>query len=250
MADAALADRTVLITGAASGIGAATAIAAADAGARVGVLDLPDAEPVRVAAGLGHGPHVGVGVDVTDAAAITEAVQDVHARLGPISGVVTCAGIAPPGGIETCTPELLERVFAVNLYGTVHTVRAAIGDLRGRTDAAIVTIASVAAHRGSGLLGGSAYAASKSAVIGLTRSLARELGPDRVRANCIAPGPVDTALLAAASPAERQRFADATLLGRLGSAEEIAAAALFLLGPASAYITGAVLDAGGGIHLG
>ena len=174
----------------------------------------------------------------------------MHARLGPIGGVVTCAGIAPPGGIGACTPELLQRVFAVNLYGTVHTVRAALGDLRRRTDTAIVTIASVAAHRGAGLLGGSAYAASKSAVIGLTRSLARELGPDLVRANCIAPGPVDTAILASATPEERRRFADATLLGRIGTADEIAAAAVFLLSPAAGFITSAVLDAGGGIHLG
>ena len=105
-------------------------------------------------------------------------------------------------------------LIAVNLYGTVHVIRAALGDLRRRTDTAIVTIASVAAHRGAGLLGGSAYAASKSAVIGLTRSLARELGPDLVRANCIAPGPVDTAILASATPEERRRFANATLLGR------------------------------------
>lgn len=250
MTDAVLDRRTIVITGAASGIGAATAFAAARAGARVGVLDLPEAGPDRTAADLAGGPHLGVGVDVTDSGSVGGAVHDVRARLGPISGVVTCAGIAPPGGIGSCTPELLQRVFAVNLYGTVHTIRAALDDLRHATEPAIVTIASVAAHRGAGLLGGSAYAASKSAVIGLTRSLARELGPDRVRANCIAPGPVDTALLAAATPAERQRFADATLLGRIGTADEIAAAAIFLLGPASGFITGAVLDAGGGIHLG
>lgn len=240
----------VLITGAASGIGAATAAACAVAGYRVGLLDLPATEPRTAAERLPGGPHLGVGADVTDPESVEASVRTVRDELGPIAAVVTSAGIAPPGGVESCTPELLHRVFAVNVYGTIHAVRAAVGDLRGPGDTAVVTVSSVAAHRGAGLLGGTAYAASKSAVIGFTRSLARELGSDDVRANCIAPGPVDTAILAAASPQERERFAANTLLGRIGTPEEVAAAITFLLGPAAGFITGAVIDAGGGIHLG
>ncbi|WP_037570621.1 SDR family NAD(P)-dependent oxidoreductase [Phaeacidiphilus oryzae] len=242
----------VLITGGASGIGRACAHRAAADGARVGVLDL-DAEAARaVAAELPGEPgaHAGAGADVSDGARMAAAVDGLRDRVGPFTGLVASAGIAPRGGIDTVTDEQLRSAFAVNVGGVVHAVQAVLPDLRSARAGSIVALASLAAFRGGGLLGGTAYAASKGAVVSLIRALARELAADRIRVNAIAPGPTATPMLGAADESENRAFAETTLLGRAGEAEELAGTAAFLLGPDAGFITGQVLHANGGAHFG
>jgi hypothetical protein len=119
--------------------------------------------------------------------------------------------MAPSSSLPDTEPDQLQRVFQINVFGTAHALRAVAPVMRSGGGGSIVTVSSVAAHRGGGLLGEAAYAASKAALIGLTNAAARELAPHGIRVNSVAPGPVATPLLADAS-----RFADATLLGRVG----------------------------------
>lgn len=227
---------SLVVTGGGSGIGLATARLAAESGERVAVLDL---DP-------GAWDGLALPADVTDAAAVRDAIRAAAESLGPVTALVTCAGIAPPGGLCDTEPAEWRRVFEVNVYGTVHAMRAVTPMMRAEGGGAMVTVSSVAAHRGGGLLGGTPYAASKAAVIGLTRAAARELAPHGIRVNSVAPGPVATPLLGE----ETDRFADATLLHRLAQPGEIAGAALFLLGPHACNITGETLNVNGGAHFG
>ncbi|WP_158882216.1 SDR family NAD(P)-dependent oxidoreductase [Amycolatopsis anabasis] len=223
---------TLVVTGGGSGIGLVTARRAADAGLRVAVLDRKvGAVPTNV--------DIAIPVDVTD----SDRVHNAMRSIGPISALATCAGIAPPGGLLDTDPEELQRVFQVNVFGTVYAMRAVAPVMREAGEGAIVTVSSVAAHRGGGLLGGTAYAASKAAVIGLTKAAARELAPHGIRVNSVAPGPVATPLLT-----EPERFARDTLLNRVADADEIAEAVLFLLGPGGRNITGETLNTNGGAH--
>jgi 2-hydroxycyclohexanecarboxyl-CoA dehydrogenase len=223
---------TLIVTGGGSGIGLATARGAVAAGTRVAVLDLD------VSAVSGE-VDMAIPVDVTDADAIRDAIGNVS----EVSALATCAGIAPPGGLLDTDDAAWERVLRVNVLGTVHAMRAAAPAMRDAGEGAIVTVSSVAALRGGGLLGGTPYAASKAAVIGLTRAAARELAPHGIRVNSVAPGPVATPLLA-----EPDQYAAATLLNRVADPAEIAEAVLFLLGPAGRNITGETLNTNGGAH--
>jgi NAD(P)-dependent dehydrogenase (short-subunit alcohol dehydrogenase family) len=242
----------VLITGGASGIGRACAQRAAADGARVGVLDL-DAEAAKaVAAELPGeaGRHAGAGADVSDGPEVSAAVGRLRAGLGPFTGLVASAGIAPRGGIDTVTDDQLAAAFSVNVGGVVHAVQAVLPDMRAAGSGSIVALASLAAFRGGGLLGGTAYAASKGAVVSLVRALARELAADRIRVNAVAPGPTATPMLGAAGESENRVFAETTLLGRAGEAAELAGTAAFLLGADAGFVTGQVLHANGGAHFG
>lgn len=222
---------TLVVTGGGSGIGLATVRLALAAGLSVAVLDL-DVSTVS-------GVDKAISVDVTDPERVHRAVRS----LGPLTGLVTCAGIAPSGGLLDSSPDDFHRVFDVNVHGTAYAMRAVAPVLRDGGGGAIVTIASVAAHRGGGLLGGTPYAASKAAVIGLTRAAAREFAPFGITVNSVAPGPVRTPLLA-----EPEAFAATTLLNRVATPEEVAEAVLFLLGPGGRNITGEVLNTNAGAH--
>jgi len=198
-----------------------------------------------VAASL-PGTHHAVQVDVTEPDSVTNGMQQSVARLGRLDAVVACAGIAPSAGVRDVSPSVLDGLLAVNVSGVVYTVQAALPFLQ--PGGAIVTVASVAAHRGGGLLGGSAYAASKSAVIGLTRGMAREFAVDGIRVNCVAPGPVDTPILATLDEERRSAIAMSPLLGRIARPEEIAEAICFLASDAASYVTGEVFNVNGGVH--
>ncbi|MFM8746494.1 MAG: SDR family NAD(P)-dependent oxidoreductase [Aestuariivirga sp.] len=224
--------RRVLVTGAANGIGRATAQAFAAEGARVIGLDLAAAKaPVEI-----------LRCDLTREADVAAAVAEAASRLGGIDVLVNNAGIMREAALPDITAEQIDTHFAVNVRGAILVTREALKHMgaSGR----IVNIASELAYLGRA--NASVYCASKAAILGLTRSWARELAPG-ILVNAVAPGPTDTALLGFDSlTAEQKKLETAHPLGRIGRPEEIAAAVLFLAAPGSSFFTGQCLGANGG----
>jgi 3-oxoacyl-[acyl-carrier protein] reductase len=222
----------VLITGAANGIGRATALAFRDAGAQVVGLDLEAAaDPVTILA-----------CDLREEARIVVAVAEAVRLLGGFDVIINNAGIMREAALGSITAADIDAHFAVNVRGTILVTREALPHLGD--GARIINIASELAYLGRA--SASVYCASKAAVLALTRSWARELAP-RILVNAVAPGPTDTALLGYHTlSAEQQALETAHPLGRIGQPEEVAAAILFLAGPGAALFTGQCLGANGG----
>jgi 2-hydroxycyclohexanecarboxyl-CoA dehydrogenase len=218
-----------LVTGAASGLGAAVAAALRASGRRVAGLDL---RPSR-------GVDLAVEVDVTDAAAVASAVARVEAELGPVEALVTAAGIYEMAPVEEIDDGRWERMLRVNLSGTANVCAAVLPGMVARGRGSAVTISSDLGVGGS--QGDAHYAASKGAIAGLTRALATEVDGSGVSVNSVAPGAADTPMLEASSPWRATEFLETLPVRRLVRPDEIAAAALFLLdvGPA---VTGQVLS--------
>lgn len=226
-------DRRVIVTGAASGIGKAIAKAFVGAGAKVIGLDLKTQR--------GGGFDI-IAADVTDEGAVTAGMAQAVAALGRIDILVNCAGIEIQSRIDTLETSALDRMLAVNLRGPILVMRAALPHLA--PDARVVNIASELAFLGRA--GSSVYAATKGAMLSLTRSWAREFAPG-ILVNAVAPGPVDTPLLDFENmdPALKA-LETSNPLGRIGRPEEIAGAVLFLSSPEAGFITGQCIGVDGG----
>ena len=240
--------RSVVVTGAGSGIGEATAGLLIDEGWQVAFLDVREA--ALAAAKERHGKAKGVRfacVDVTDEDAVERAIAEINRELGGIHGVVSCAGVGLTKGLFETTAKEFRRVVDINLTGTFLVARAAARIMRDRQIAgSIVNIASISGIRGS--LMRSAYGASKGGVINLTKVMANELAGLGIRVNAIAPGPVETEMVKVHhTDLDRRLYARTIPLARYAEPVEIAQAALFLLDNArSAYITAEVLAVDGG----
>ena len=246
-----LKDRVAIVTGGASlrGIGWATAKRFADEGARVVLLDI-DAEATAQAAREIGPQHLGLACDVRDEAACQQVVQQVLEAFGRIDILVNNAGVSQSHRLMDSTQGDYDLVMDVSVRGAFNMSRAVVPHMRSRQQGAIVCMGSVAAQRGGGILGGPHYSAAKGAIQTLAKAMARELAPDGIRANAIAPGMVETALLVGKiDDAGKRRVADAIPLGRLAVPADIANACLFLVSDQSAYITGVVLDVSGGMHI-
>ncbi len=230
-----------IVTGAAQGIGAATALALADAGHAVTALDTLDAAPTAARITDAGGTAWADRVDVRDRAAVHEVIGAAADRAGGLDVLVTCAGIY---GAVTTLDELeqadLDAVLGVNLAGTIWSVQAALPALR-RGGGRVVCVGSIAGRNG-GVLSGPHYGASKGGIHAFVRWLAKAEAKNAVLANAIAPGPIDTPMLQG-----RGYTADAVPLGRFGRPDEIATLAVFLTSAGASYITGAVVDANGGL---
>lgn len=229
---AALQGKRALVTGAASGIGRATALALREAGASVIGLDLAASQqdiPILTC-------------DVAREADVAAAVAEGARRLGGYDILVNNAGILQEASLDRISVDHVDRMFAVNVRGAILVARETLPHLSdgGR----IINIASELAYLGRAEA--SVYCATKAALLGLTRSWARELAP-RILVNAVAPGPTDTPLLAFDALTENQR-AQETMhpLGRIGRPDEIAAAVVFLAGPGATFFTGQCLGANGG----
>ncbi len=245
-----LAGQIVLITGAAGGIGRAAALAFAREGARLALADvnLPAAEAVAGEVRALGGEALAFAADVSDEGAVRALVAGVAERLGPVDVLVNNAGVFRSTPIDQLTVAEWDRVLAVNLRGVLLCSQAVLPAMAARGRGKIVNIASMAGEVG-GIRAGAHYAASKAGVICLTKSLAKAAGPAGVTVNCINPGVIDTDMTRAWPPAWREEFANQTPLGRLGLAEDVAGAIVFLASRAADYIHGAQLDVNGGLHM-
>ncbi len=244
-----LSDKVAIITGAASvrGIGKATARHFAAEGARVALVDLDRDASAAAAKDIGA-KHRGYGCNVADPAACRKLAEQVIADFGQVDILVNYAGVSQPDRLMEITQENYDLVMNVNLRGTLNMCQAVVPHFRSRRQGNIVCIGSVAAERGGGLFGGPHYSASKGAVQSLAKSMARELGPDGIRANAIAPGTIDTDIFQGKLSEERRKeIAAEAPLRRLGTADDVAKACLFLVSDLSSYVTGIVLDVNGGI---
>ncbi|HEY3090640.1 MAG TPA: 3-oxoacyl-ACP reductase FabG [Jatrophihabitantaceae bacterium] len=232
-------NRSVLVTGGNRGIGLAIARAFAEAGDKVAITHRGSGAPEGL---------FGVVCDVTDAAAVDAAFSAVEDQQGPVEVLVANAGITDDTLLLRMSEESFTRVLDANLTGAYRVAkRAAQGMLRARRGR-MIFVSSVVAFAGSP--GQANYAASKAGMLGLARSIARELGTRSITANVIAPGFIDTDMTAALSDARKAEILAGIPLGRYGTVDEVAGAAVFLASDAAAYINGAVLPVDGGVGMG
>jgi NAD(P)-dependent dehydrogenase (short-subunit alcohol dehydrogenase family) len=246
-------NQVAVVTGGARGIGRAAALLLAQRGAAVCVnyaTRADAAEEVVHEINRGNGHAIAVGADVADAAAVASMIELAHAQLGPVTIVVNNAGIGFQATLDTYEPEKLQRMRAVNVDGIIHTVRAAMADMRQRRYGRIVNVASNAAI-GTSLPGNAFYAASKGEVPILTRRMAMELGPDGITVNCVAPGFTRTDMTRRNRgrddwAAVEKTLAERAMTRRIGEPEDIANAIAFLAAPESGWITAQTLVVDGG----
>jgi NAD(P)-dependent dehydrogenase (short-subunit alcohol dehydrogenase family) len=232
-------ERTVLVTGGNRGIGLAIARAFAAQGDRVAVTHRGSGAPEGL---------VGVHCDVTSAQDVDAAFASVEQELGPVEILVANAGITDDTLLLRMSEDSFQRVLDANLTGAYRVAkRAAQGMLRARRGR-MIFISSVVAMVGAP--GQANYASSKAGLIGLARSIARELGGRSITANVIAPGFIETDMTAELPEARKKELLANVPLGRYGAADEVAAAAVYLASPGAAYVTGAVLPVDGGIGMG
>jgi len=240
--------RVAVVTGAGSGIGAATAAVLAREGFAVACLDLDGAAAERVADGLGAA-HFGLAVDVGDEPAVVAAFEAVGARYGRIDALATCAGITDTTPFMDATAEQFMRVYRVNAVGTFLCIREAVR--RMERGARICTVSSVAGLRGGGLFGQAAYSASKGAVLALTRNAARAFAERGIAVNGVCPASIATPMMTALleDDAKREALLAGVPLGRLAAPEEAAEAIAWLLSPRASYVHGETLIVDGGIMM-
>lgn len=240
----ALTGRKALITGAASGVGAATARAFAKAGATLVLADISLEPTQRLAAELGASA---VAMNVRSEKSVDDAVAEASRILGGLDAIVNAAGVAAMTTLEETTLESWERQIETNLTGVFLVCRAAAPHLRAADAATIVTVASATGLMPS--IAGAAYGASKAGAIMLCKALARELGPS-IRVNSVCPGIIDTPMFADLVPVKTAEFEQKLktdyVMGRLAKADEIANAILFLSSDASSFITGTAMAVDGG----
>lgn len=240
-----LTGKVALITGGARGIGRATAARFIEEGARVCVADRAGAE--QTAKELGPSAFA-VELDVTDRASVKRAVETVLERAERIDALVNNAGITRDATLAKTSDEAWDAVIAVNLTGTFNMTRAVVPHMVQRGSGAIINAASIVGVYGN--FGQSNYVATKSGVIGLTRTWARELGRKGIRVNCIAPGFISTEMTAAMPPEVLDGMKARTPLGRLGQAEDVARVYAFLASDDASFVHGQVVGVDGGLVIG
>jgi len=237
--------RTALVTGAAGGIGRAIAGCLAAEGATVGLIDLRDASVLAQALQAKGLRAFALTLDITDADATREAFDGAVRDTGAIDILVNSAGIIARGTIMDLTRDTWQRVMDVNLNGTFNSCKAAIPHMIRRGGGRILNISSIAGKMGD-ITAAPVYGASKGAVNAFTKSLARQLAPHHITVNAIAPHAIETEMSADWSEQKRREVIGGIPAGRMGTPEDVAGAALFLVSDDAAFITGEVLNVNGG----
>ncbi|MGH0034685.1 MAG: SDR family NAD(P)-dependent oxidoreductase [Myxococcota bacterium] len=241
----------ILITGAASGIGRATALRLGEEGATVGILDLDapgaraTAEAVTEAGGRGFAREL----DITDAAGVERCVAEFVDETGGIDGLVNNAGWDHAENFLETDAELWRRIIEINLMGPLHVTRAVLARMKAQGRGRVVSIASDAGRVGSS--GEAVYAACKAGIVAFSKSVARELARDGITLNAVAPGPTDTPLFASFDPSGRlaQALERAIPMRRLGRPDDYPGLVAFLLSDDAAFITGQTVSVSGGLTM-
>jgi len=245
-----LADRVAIVTGAASGIGRAIALAMGREGARVALFDLDADGAAAVAGEIGAAAHAW-RVDVADAARVDAAVTEVASRWGTVHVLVNCAGWDRPMRFVETTPDFWDRILAINLKGPIACTHAVLPLMIKQEYGKIVSIASDAGRVGS--TGEAVYSAAKGGIIAFTKTIARETARHRINVNCVCPGPSDTPLFqkefAGPSPKLAESLKRVIPWGRLGVPDDVAPAVVFLSSDEAGYITGQTLSVSGGLTM-
>jgi len=245
-----LSGAVALVTGAGRGIGRDIALALAAAGADVAVNDFADeaacAAVVAAVGAMGRKGLVAMG-DVSDEDQVNAMVERVETELGPLSVVVNNAGITRDNVVMMMDAADFDAVIATHLRGTFLVSKAAARRMFRRRAGCIINLSSVVGRRGNA--GQANYAAAKAGIIGLTKSLAKELGGRGVRVNAIAPGYIDTPMTQALPEETRKLIVDNTPLRSIGTTADVAGAAVFLASPQARFITGVTLPVDGGLGI-
>jgi 3-oxoacyl-[acyl-carrier protein] reductase len=241
--------RVALVTGGARGIGKAIALRLAQGGARVAIVDVTDAgaETARELGEATGRATTFVKADISQADQAKAAVVAVEEALGPVDILVNNAGITRDGLLLVMDEGDWDAVLAVNLKGAFLMSKAVLRGMIKRRQGSIVSISSVVGRRGNA--GQVNYSAAKAGLIGLTKSLAREVASRNVRVNAVAPGYIETEMTAALPEAARNALISQIPLGRIGTPETVAEAVAFLAGDTASFITGAVLAVDGGLGI-
>ncbi len=246
MSDARELDGQVaLVTGGSRGIGRNIAHELALAGARVAVVARGEAGAVSAAAELPGAGHAGYGCDVSDAAAVDAVLRQVEEAIGPLDILVNNAGITNDNVLVRLSDDAWDAVLDTNLKGAFLLTRAAARGMMRRRSGRIINVTSVVGITGN--RGQANYAASKAGLIGLTKSVAKELASRGILCNAVAPGFIETEMTEGLNEDARAGLIERIALGRLGTGDDVAAAVRFLAGPGAAYITGQVLVVDGGM---
>ena len=243
--------KVCVITGAASprGLGKAAAQAMADHGARTVLLDLDGAQAQAAASDIGP-DHLGLACDVTDRAHCDAVAAQVMDRFGRIDALFNNAGITQPLKIMDIAAADYDAVLNVSLRGTLQMSQAVIPAMRAQRSGSIICMSSVSAERGGGIFGGPHYSAAKAGVLGLARAMARELAPDGIRVNSVAPGMIQTDITGGKlTDAMKAKILEGVPMARLGDASDVAGVCVFLASELAAYVTGATIDVNGGAHI-
>ncbi|HSK18602.1 MAG TPA: 3-oxoacyl-[acyl-carrier-protein] reductase [Longimicrobiales bacterium] len=245
MAGRELDGKVAVVTGGSRGIGRSIAEHLASAGARVAVVARDGERAAAVAGELPGEGHAGFGCDVADAAAVDALVKQVESDLGSLDILVNNAGVTGDNLLMRLSDAEWDRVIDTNLKGTFNTIRAATRGMMRRREGRIINITSVVGITGN--KGQANYAASKAGVIGLTKSVAKELASRNILCNALAPGYIETEMTAELGETVREALLGQIALGRLGRGDDIASVVRFLAGPGAAYITGQVIVVDGGM---
>lgn len=238
--------KTALITGAASGIGQATAEYFFRCGANVVLADINATEDVAQAVDPGGDRTFAVTYDAASSQSASEAVAAAVARFGGLDHLALCAGIYQQAPLAEMTDDEWRRTMSVNLDGAFYLIRSAAPAMRD--GGSVVTLASVAAHKG-GTFGFAHYGASKGGILALTRSAAQDLAP-RIRVNCVSPGLIETPMTTDLVRRLGEDIRKQILLGRYGRPAEIASVIAFLCSDAASFVNGEVIIASGGAYMG
>lgn len=237
--------KVAVVTGGSRGIGRSIAWQLAEAGAKVAVVARDEGRAREVAGALPGGKHAGIACDIADSTAVDGMVRQVEEALGPLDVLVNNAGITEDNILVRLSDDAWDHVVDTNLKGTFVATRAAAKGMMRRRSGRIINITSVVGITGN--RGQANYAASKAGIIGLTKSVARELASRGILCNAVAPGFIETEMTAEMTAEARAGMTERIALGRLGTGDDVAAVVRFLAGPGAAYITGQVIVVDGGL---
>ena len=246
-------DQVVLITGAGSpnGMGRVFAADFAKLGAKVVLVDI---DQKGIDANVGELKNAGFNAsgyvaNLTDEEAVKKLVSDVVSAEGRIDVLINNAGISQKVTVADMTLADIQRIFTVNMFGLFLLTREVCEVMKEQNYGRIVHLSSVSAKRGGGVFGGAHYSASKAAVLGFSKNLAREVSQYGITTNCVAPGLINTHIWKSMPEEEAQKVIDQIPMGRAGEPEEVSAAVVFLASKEASYITGEEIDINGGSHM-